>query len=147
MNLHTANNKFWESISDFAKPEGSQNQIIYIDIGDGSFVVNDSDFTVDNNIWSNIGTEIISVNFGDVIPKAQISNNAHIKLCDISADAKSLIGQIYASGMLLVGTTGKVTEVIVNTWGDSSQIDIHNTTGSNIAANTPIYGTLFLMRS
>lgn len=146
MNLHTANNKFWESISDFAKPERSQNQMIYIDSDDGSFVVNDSGFTV-AKIWSNIGTEIISVNFTDVKPKAQISNNGRIKLCDISADAKSLIGQTYASGMLLVGTTGKVTEVIVNTWEGSSQIEIHNTTGGNISANTPIYGTLFLMRS
>ena len=146
MNLHTANSKFLESISDFAKPEGSQNQMIYIDSHDGSFVVNDSDFTVDN-IWSNIGTEVMSVNFSNVKPKAQISNNAYIILCDISADAKSLIGQRYTRGMLQVGTTGKVTEVAVNTWENSSQIEIHNTTGSSIAANTSIYGTLFLMRS
>lgn len=118
----------------------------YVDINSGAYTLNTSGVTA-GNVYSNIGTEIVSLNFSAVKPKSQISNNGRLKVCDISADTKALIGKTYVSGPMFVGTTGKVTEVIFNTWDAQPIIEIHNSTGSAIAANTSIDGSIYILRT
>lgn len=118
----------------------------YVDINSGAYTLNTSGVTA-GNVYSNIGTEIVSLNFSAVKPKSQISNNGRLKVCDISADTKALIGKTYISGPMFVGTTGKVTEVIFNTWDAQPIIEIHNSTGSAIAANTSIDGSIYILRT
>lgn len=118
----------------------------YVDMNSGAYTLNTSGVTA-GNVYSNIGTEIVSLSFSAVKPKSQISNNGRLKVCDISADTKALIGKTYVSGSMFVGTTGKVTEVIFNTWDAKSIIEIHNSTGGAIAANTSIDGTIYILRT
>lgn len=118
----------------------------YVDMNSGAYTLNTSGVTA-GNVYSNIGTEIVSLSFGAVKPKSQISNNGRLKVCDISADTKALIGETYVSGSMFVGTTGKITEVIFNTWDGKSIIEIHNNTGDAIAANTSIDGTIYILRT
>lgn len=121
----------------------------YLDSADGDFTINTSGFTVVSNgkVYSNVGTEIISVTLLGLSLKNQLNANATLKICDVKASSKALIGATYVETTIGAGSTGKVTQVIFNTWDTASAIYVKNTTGEALPAGTEIRGTFFLLRT
>ena len=117
----------------------------YVDINSGAFTLNTSGVTA-SNVYANIGTEVVSVNFSAVKNKSALANNAKLRVCTISADAKQLIGATYVTGFMPIRGSGLCTQVIFNTW-DNSYIEIFNTTGASIAANTEFSGVIYILRT
>ena len=123
----------------------SHSPFIYLDWANGDFILNNSGLATGANVYANVGTEIAAITVG-VKLKNQLTNNAWLTICDISANAKALIGSTYIFSVLSVGG-GKVTQCVFNTWESSSEIRIKNNTGSALAANTEITGTIFILRT
>lgn len=121
----------------------------YIDIASGDFTVNTNSVSIgsNGNIFANIGSEIIAISCNRVVLKSQLSTGASIKICDISASAKALMGQTYVSSVLYVYGKGLVTSAVFNTWEDKSEITIQNSTGVALAANTELNGTIYILRT
>lgn len=117
----------------------------YVDINSGAFTLNTSEVTA-SNIYANIGTEVVSINFYAVKNKAAIDNNKRLRVCTISADTKQLIGGTYVNGFMPIRGSGACTIVAFNTW-DNAIIEIWNTTGAQIPANTEFTGTIFILRT
>lgn len=122
----------------------SHSPFIYLSSTAGDFVINGSGIS-DGNVYSNVGSEVVAVTIGGKL-KNQLANNTWLKICDISANAKALIGSTYIESYISVGN-GKVTQCAFNTWESASEIKFKNNTGSALAANTTITGTLIIMRT
>lgn len=123
----------------------SHSPFIYLDSTAGDFVMNSSGISSDGKVYANIGTEVISVTVGGKL-KNQLANNTWLKICDISANAKALIGSTYVSSYLTVGS-GKIATCAFNTWETSSEIKVKNDTGAALPANTQLNGTIFILRT
>ena len=123
----------------------SHSPFIYLDDDYGDFVINTNALTSSPNAFANVGTEVVSFSISGRL-KSELSVNANLKLCDISAKAKALIGSTYVSAILSVGN-GKVVSCTFNTWQSSSQVSIKNDTGAALAANTLVGGTIFILRT
>lgn len=123
----------------------SHSPFIYLDSTAGDFIMNGSGIASDGKVYANVGTEVVAVNIYGKL-KNQLANNTWLKICDISANAKALIGSTYVTGYVAVGG-GKITECVFNTWETSSEIKVKNTTGAALAANTNISGTVFILRT
>ena len=123
----------------------SHSPFIYLDSSAGDFIINNSGINSDGRVYANIGTEVIAVNV-DVKLKNQLSNNTWLKICDISANAKALMGSTYVSSYLAVGS-GKITQCAFNTWDTSSEIRVKNNTGATLDANTQLVGAIFILRT
>jgi hypothetical protein len=123
----------------------SHSPFIYFSSASGDFVINNAGLQSDGNIYANVGTEVVAVSV-DVKLKNQLADNTWLKICDVSANAKALMGSTYVSFFLPVGS-GKVTVGAFNTWDTSSEIRIKNSTGAALAVNTQIVGTIFILRT
>lgn len=123
----------------------SHSPFIYLDSTAGDFVMNDSGITSDGKVYANVGSEVIVVNIDGKL-KNQLANNTWLKICDISANAKALMGSTYVSSYLAVGD-GKITLCAFNTWDTSSEIKVKNNTGAALAANTQLTGAIFILRT
>ena len=122
----------------------SHSPFIYLDSTAGDFVMNDSGIT-EGKVFANVGTEVEVINI-DVKLKNQLSNNTWLKICDISASSKALMGSTYVSSYLAIGG-GKITQCVFNTWDTSSEIRVKNNTGAALDANTQITGAIFILRT
>ena len=122
----------------------NHSPFIYLDSTNGDFVINSSGIS-DGNVYANVGSEVVAVTIGGKL-KSQLANNTWLKICDISANAKALIGSTYIESYISVGG-GKVAQCAFNTWESASEIKFKNNTGSALAANTTITGTLIIMRT
>ena len=128
----------------------NHSPFVYRDMHDGSFTLNTSYFTnfnADaNNVYTNIGSEVVSINLGGIKLARDITNSSAAKLCDISAEVKGLIGNTYFTAFIPVGN-GLVTQVIFNTWENSSEIRLKNTTGATLTTGTRVEGSFFVLRT
>lgn len=122
---------------------------IYLDSADGDFTINTSGITVASGgkVYSNVGTEVVSVTLTGLLLKNQLNADATLKICDIKASSKALIGATYVEAIVRAGDEGKVTQVIFTTWDTTSYIQVKNTTGEALPASTVIGGTFFLLRT
>ena len=107
--------------------------------------MNNSGISSDGKVYANVGTEVVSVNIDGKL-KTQLANNAWLKICDISANAKALIGSTYVTSYIAIGD-GKITQCAFNTWETSSDIRVKNNTGAALAANTQLIGAIFILRT
>ena len=107
--------------------------------------MNSSGISSGGNVYANVGTEVVAVTIMGKL-KNQLANNSRLKICDISANAKALMGSTYFPSYILVGS-GKVAECLFNTWETSSEINIWNNTGAALPANTQLTGTIFILRT
>lgn len=123
----------------------NHSPFIYLDGNNGDFVMNSSGISSDGKIFANVGTEVVAINI-DAKLKNQLANNASLKICNISASAKALMGSTYVSSYLAVGG-GKITQCMFNTWDTASDITLRNNTGAVLAANTQIVGTIYILRT
>lgn len=123
----------------------SHSPFIYLDSSAGDFIINTSGINSGGRAYANIGTEIVAVTI-DVKLKNQLADNTWLKICDISASAKTLMGSTYVSSYISVGN-GKITICAFNTWDTSSEIRIKNNTGAALDANTGLVGTIFILRT
>lgn len=123
----------------------SHSPFIYLDSTAGDFIMNDSGISSGGKVYVNVGTEVVAVNI-DVKLKSQLANNAWLKICDISANAKALMGSTYATDYIAAGG-GKITQCVFNTWETASKIEIKNNTGAALAANTQLIGAIFILRT
>ena len=96
----------------------SHSPFIYLDDDYGDFIINSNALTSSPNAYANIGTELCSFTISGRL-KSQLGVNASLKLCDISAKAKAIMGSTYVSATLSVGN-GKVVSCVFNTWETSS---------------------------
>jgi hypothetical protein len=122
----------------------SHNPFIYLDSDEGDFTLNTS--AVVNNsgkVYGNVGTEVVSITIALKI-KAALAANTRVKIADIPAKTKALIGATYATGVIGVGTS--LVTVQVNTWNEST-LYIHNNSSTQIAANTTVNGTIIILRT
>lgn len=118
----------------------------YLDSENGDFTMNSSAITA-GKVYANVGTEVVSVNFSGVKLKNALDSAKYLKICDISAKTKALIGGTYVTGTMPLWKSGKVTRCIFNTWENSSVIEIQNSTGETLAAGTEINGIMFILRT
>lgn len=118
-------------------------EVHYIDVSSGDFVLGTG--VEAQNIWANIGSETAGLVFQDITIKSQLAANASLKICDITAEAKQLLGGTYVLFPLVVKGSGKCVLASFNTYGNSSEITFQNTTGSALAANTELAGSLTIM--
>jgi len=143
------NGQYRLSVSDgyceVEKWSDSHSPFIYLDDDYGDFVINSNALTGSPNAYANVGTEISSFTISGRL-KSELAANASLKLCDISAKAKALMGSTYVTATLSVGN-GKVVSCTFNTWQTSSQVSIKNDTGAALAANTLVSGTIFILRT
>lgn len=123
----------------------SHSPFIYLDSEAGDFTMNDSGMTSDSKVYANVGSEVIAVSIRAKL-KNQLANNTWLKICDISANAKALIGSTYVESYISVGG-GKVAQCAFNTWESASEIKFKNNTGAALAANSVLSGTLIIMRT
>ena len=123
----------------------SHSPFIYLDSTAGDFVMNSSGISSDGKVYANVGTEVIAITIDGKL-KNQLANNTWLKICDISANAKALMGSTYVSSYLAVGS-GKITQCAFNTWDTSSEIKVKNNTGATLAADTQLVGTIFILRT
>ena len=123
----------------------SHSPFIYLDSTAGDFVMNSSGISSGGKVYANVGTEIVAVNIDGKLKNA-LADNTWLKICDISANAKALMGSTYVSSYLAVGS-GKIATCVFNTWDTSSEIKLRNNTGVSLAANTQIVGTIFILRT
>lgn len=123
----------------------SHSPFIYLDSTAGDFTMNTSGLTSDSKVYANVGSEVIAVSIGAKL-KNQLANNTWLKICDVSANAKALIGSTYVESYISVGG-GKVAQCAFNTWETASEIKFKNNTGAALAANTQLAGTIFIMRT
>jgi hypothetical protein len=123
----------------------SHSPFIYLDDDYGDFIINSNALINSPNAYANVGTEVSLFSISGRL-KSELGVNANLKLCDISARAKSLMGSTYVTATLSVGN-GKVASCIFNTWQSSSQFSIKNDTGAALAANTLVSGTIFILRT
>ena len=123
----------------------SHSPFIYLDSTNGDFTMNSSGLTSDSKVYANVGSEVVAVSIGGKL-KSQLANNTWLKICDVSANAKTLIGSTYVESYITVGS-GKVAQCAFNTWESASEIKFKNNTGSALAANTIIAGALIIMRT
>jgi hypothetical protein len=123
----------------------SHSPFIYLDDDYGDFVINSNALINSPNAYANVGTEVSSFTISGRL-KSELGVNASLKLCDISAKAKALMGSTYVAATLPVGN-GKVVSCTFNTWQTSSQVSIKNDTGAALAANTLVTGTIFILRT
>ena len=107
--------------------------------------MNSSGISSDGKVYANVGSEVIAVTIDGKL-KNQLANNTWLKICDISANAKALMGSTYVSSYITVGS-GKVAQCTFNTWDTSSEIRVKNNTGAALAANTQLTGTIFILRT
>ena len=119
------------------------SRFVLLNKANGDFILNSS-VVSEGNIYANVGTEVVAIVIM-VKLKNQLAINTRIKICDISANAKALMGRTYILSYLPVGS-GKITECTFNTW-DTSEISIYNYTGANIAAGTTLNGTIYILRT
>lgn len=127
----------------------NHSPFIYRDMNDGSFTLNTSYFKKydsNGNIYTNIGSEVISINFGNLQVANDIANSSGAKLCDISTELKGLVGQTYVNSFIPIGK-GLVTQVTFNTWESGSEIRLQNNTGATITNGTIINGSFFILRT
>lgn len=127
------------------KWSNSHSPFIYLDSTAGDFVMNGSGITSDGKVYANVGSEVIAVSIDGKL-KNQLANNSWLKICDISANAKALMGSTYVSSYIAVGS-GKITQCAFNTWDTSSEIKVKNNTGAALAADTQLVGTIFILRT
>ena len=123
----------------------SHSPFIYLDSTTGDFVINNSGISSGGKVYANIGTEVISVTIDGKL-KNQLADNTWLNICDISANAKALLGSTYVSSYLAIGS-GKIAMCAFNTWSTSSEIRIKNNTGAALPANTQLVGTIFILRT
>jgi len=123
----------------------SHSPFIYLDSTAGDFVMNNSGISSGGKVYANVGSEVIAVTIDGKL-KNQLASSTWLKICDISANAKALMGSTYVSSYLTVGS-GKVAKCVFNTWEASSEIRVMNDTGTALAANTSIAGTIFILRT
>lgn len=123
----------------------NHSPFIYLDATAGDFVMNSSGISSDGKVYANVGTEVVAVII-NVKLKNQLAKNSSLKICDISASAKALMGSTYVGYYLAVGS-GKITECAFNTWDTASEITVKNNTGAALAANTQIVGTIYILRT
>lgn len=123
----------------------SHSSFIYLDSTAGDFVMNSSGIKSDGKVYANVGSEVIAVSIDGKL-KNQLADNTWLKICDISANAKALIGSTYVSSYVAVGS-GKVSQCAFNTWDTSSEIRVKNNTGAALAADTQLVGTIFILRT
>lgn len=124
----------------------NHSSFIYLDSTAGDFVMNSSGVSSsEGKVYANVGTEVIAVTIVAKL-KNQLANNAWLKICDISANAKALMGSTYVTSYLAIGS-GKITLCVFNTWEASSEIKIRNNTGAALAADTQLDGTIFILRT
>lgn len=122
----------------------NHSPFIYLDSDNGDFTLNTS--AVVNNsgkVYGNVGTEVVSITIALKI-KAALAANTRVKIADIPAKTKALIGATYATGVIGVGTS--LVAVQVNTWNEST-LYIHNNSTTQIAANTTLNGTIIILRT
>ena len=123
----------------------SHSPFIYLDSSAGDFIMNTSGINSDGRVYANIGTEIVAVTI-DVKLTNQLGTNSWLKICDISASSKTLMGSTYVSSYLSAGN-GEIAQCAFNTWSTSSEIKIKNNTGATLDANTQLVGTIFILRT
>lgn len=132
-----------KAIWEYLKTLKVNTDIHYIDVDSGAFEVG-SGVEV-QNVWANIGSETVGMVFQGITIKSQLAANASLKICDITAEAKQLLGGTYVLFPLVVKGSGKCVLASFNTYGNSSEITFQNTTGSALAANTELAGSLTMM--
>lgn len=118
-------------------------EVHYIDVSSGDFVLGTG--VEAQNIWANIGSETAGLVFQDITIKSQLAANASLKICDIAAGAKQLLGGTYVLFPLVVKGSGKCVIAAFNTYGNFSEITFQNTTGSALAADTELVGSLTIV--
>lgn len=124
----------------------NHSPFMYLDSDHGDFVINTSGIS-DGSVYANVGSEVISINFSNIKLKNALNANAWLKVCDLPAKTKALVGGTYVTGTMPLFKTGKVTNCIFNTWQSGASIEIQNSTGGAIAAGTVISGIMFVLRT
>lgn len=128
----------------------NHSPFVYRDLNDGSFVLNTSGFKkYDNNanIFANVGTEVIAISVNNIQLVNKLANATNLKLCSLSSEFKELVGKTYITSTIPLPGTGLSTYILFNTWENSSEITIRNSTGSELPANQELSGTFYILRT